>query len=96
MAEKIHKTGKIKLFKTQTHLIMIIIKVETNNIIENYGIEIPEGYSYVGSDIIPKYNDIEKNTIVNYFLNEKKVFVDEYINDENKKLIYPYPGVPNH
>ena len=91
--ENIKKTGKLKLFKPKQHLILIVIPVENENTITNYGIKIPEGYSIIGNNIIPKYNAIEKNSSVTYLINKKSVFVDEYI-DKNKKLVYPYPGLP--
>ncbi len=93
--ENIQKTGKLKLFKPQHHLILIVIPIENENIITNYGLEIPEGYSIIDNYIIPKYNPTEKNSSVTYLINERKVFVDEYI-DENKNLIYPYPGIPRN
>ena len=89
------KTGKLKLFKPLHHLILIVIPLDNENTITNYGIEIPEGYSIIENNIIPKYNGIENNTSVTYLINQRKVYVDEYI-DENKKLIYPYPGVVKH
>ena len=49
------KTGKLKLFKPQHHLILIAIPIENENIITNYGLEIPEGYSIIDNYIIPKY-----------------------------------------
>lgn len=89
------KTGKTKLFKPQCHLILIVIPIENENIISNYGIEIPEGYSIIGNNIIPKYNGIEKDNSVTYLLNERSVIAEQYI-DENKKLFYPYPGRIKH
>ena len=91
----IKKTGKIKLFKPHRHLLLMVIPIEEKNIITNYGIEIPEGYSIIDNTIIPKYNNIEKDKSVTYLLNEKSVIAEEYI-DEDKKLIYPYPGKINH
>lgn len=89
------KTGKLKLFKPQHHLILIAIPIENENIITNYGLEIPEGYSVIGNSTIPKYNPTEKNSSITYLLNEKSVIAEEYM-DDNKKLIYPYPGKINH
>ena len=89
------KTGKLKLFKPKHHLILIIIPIKNKNTITNYGIEIPEGYFIVGNNTIPKFNGIEKDKSVTYLLNEKSVIAEEYI-DEDKKLIYPYPGKINH
>lgn len=89
------KTGNFKLFKPQHHLILIIIPIKNNNIITNYGIEIPEGYSIIGNNTIPKYNAIEKDKSVTYLLNEKTVLAEEYT-DDNKELIYPFPGKIKH
>lgn len=89
------KTGKVKLFKPQRHLVLIIIPIENKNIVSNYGIEIPDGYSIIGSNIIPKYNNIEKNCNVTYLLNERSIVAEEYI-DDNKTLVYPYPGTIKH
>lgn len=88
-------TGKLKLFKPQQHLILIVIPIESENIITNYGIEIPNGYSIIGNEIIPKYNGIEKDKSVIYLLNERNVVAEEYI-DDNENLVYPYPGKIKH
>lgn len=90
-----NKTGKIKIFKPQHHLLLIVIPIENENKITNNGLEIPEGYSIINIFIIPKYKPTEKNSSITYIINERKVFVDGYI-DENKKQIYPYPGKIKH
>lgn len=89
------KTGKLKIFKPQHHLILIIIPIQNKNIITNYGIEIPEGYSIIGNNTIPKYNAIEKDKNITYLLNEKSIIAEEYM-DDSKKLIYPFPGKIKH
>ena len=38
------KTGKLKIFKPQQHLVLIVIPIDNKNNLTNYGIEIPEGY----------------------------------------------------
>ena len=88
---KIEKTGKYKIFKPGNHLILIIIPVENENKITNYGIEIPEGYSIIDNNTILKYNSMQITNSVTYLLNERSVIAEQYI-DENKKIIYPYPG----
>ncbi len=85
------KTGKLKIFKPQQHLVLIVIPIDNKNNLTNYGIEIPEGYSIIGNNTISKYDRIEKDASVTYLLNEVTVLAEEYI-DDNKKLIYPYPG----
>lgn len=89
------KTRKIKIFKPQHHLLLIVIPIENENKITNNGLEIPEGYSIINNFIIPKYKPTEKNNSITYIINERKEFVDGYI-DENKKQIYPYPGKIKH
>ena len=89
------KTGKFKIFKPQHHLILIAVPVDNENIITNYGLEMPEGYFIIDNYIIPKFNPTEKNSSVTYLLNKKSVIAEEYI-DDNKKLIYPYPGKIKH
>ena len=85
------KTGKLKIFKPQQHLVLIVIPIDNKNNLTNYGIEIPEGYSIIGNNTISKYDRIEKDASVTYLLNVVTIIAEEYI-DDNKKHIYPYPG----
>lgn len=88
--QAIIKTGRKKLFNPQHHLIIVIIPINEQRM--NYGIEIPNGYSFVGNDAILKYNNIENNALVNYLINDRKVLVDEYIKVDDNTPVYPYPG----